>query len=113
MYCKTYETKVRNLLIENKLDFIHDTPIYHSGCDCASKRRIDFWKIIGNTILAIEVDKNQHSGYDKKDEEIRYDDLFMYFSGKWIFIRFNPNRYKKAGVTYNPKMHERTPHLLN
>ena len=29
--------------------------------------------------------------YDPKDEEIRYDDLFMVHSGKWIFIRFNPD----------------------
>ena len=29
--------------------------------------------------------------YDKRDEEIRYDDLFMAYSGKWIFIRFNPD----------------------
>ena len=27
--------------------------------------------------------------YDKRDEEIRYDDLYMAYSGKWIFIRFN------------------------
>ena len=24
-------------------------------------------------------------------EEIRYDDLYMIHSGKWIFIRFNPD----------------------
>jgi hypothetical protein len=68
--------------------------------------------MIGNTILAIEVDENQHSGYDKKDEEIRYDDLFMHFSGKWVFIRFNPNKYRRDGVVYNPKMYERTCRLL-
>lgn len=112
MNYKTYETWVNNALIENKFDFVHDKPIYHSGCDCSSRRRIDFWKIIGNTILAIEVDENQHSGYDKKDEEIRYDDLFMHFSGKWIFIRFNPNKYKKGNKTCNPKMHERIPVLI-
>ena len=27
----------------------------------------------------------------EKDEEIRYDDLYMIHSGKWIFIRFNPD----------------------
>jgi hypothetical protein len=36
-------------------------------------------------------DEHAHSGYDKRDEEIRYDDLFMAYSGKWIFIRFNPD----------------------
>ena len=29
-----------------------------------------------------------HRYYDKK--EIRYDDLYMVYSEKWIFIRFNP-----------------------
>jgi hypothetical protein len=28
------------------------------------------------------------------DEEIRYDDLYMIHSGKWIFIRFNPDGRK-------------------
>jgi hypothetical protein len=30
-------------------------------------------------------------GYDPKDEELRYDDLYMIHSGKWVFIRFNPD----------------------
>jgi predicted metalloendopeptidase len=47
--------------------------------------------LIGNTILAIETDEFGHRSYDKTDEEIRYDDLFMIHSGKWIFIRFNPD----------------------
>jgi hypothetical protein len=42
-------------------------------------------------ILAVETDEFGHRGYDQKDEEIRYDDLFMIHSGKWIFIRFNPD----------------------
>jgi hypothetical protein len=112
MNCKVYETKVRTMLTEHKLDFTYDKPIYHSGCDCSSRRRVDFWKLVGNTMLAIEVDENQHSWYDKKDEEIRYDDLFMHFSGKWIFIRFNPNKYKKGNAVLNPRMEERIPKLL-
>lgn len=112
MNFKTFETKIRNVLIENNLEFTHDKPIHHSGCDCSSRRRVDFWKIIGNTILAIEVDENQHKDYNKKDEEIRYDDLFMHFSGKWIFIRFNPNKFKKGSAVFNPRMETRTPRLL-
>jgi len=42
-------------------------------------------------MLAIETDEFAHRKYDEKDEEIRYDDLFMVYSGKWIFIRFNPD----------------------
>jgi hypothetical protein len=64
-------------------------------------------------MLAIEVDENQHKYYSEKDEEIRYDDLFMHFSGKWIFIRFNPNKFKKStGLIVNPRMEERLPRLL-
>ena len=48
-------------------------------------------KIIGNTILAIETDEFGHRGYDQIDEEIRYHDLYMVHSGKWVFIRFNPD----------------------
>jgi hypothetical protein len=65
--------------------------MYTGNCDCTHRRRIDHRKLIGNTILAIETDENAHADYDAHDEEIRYDDLFMIHSGKWIFIRFNPD----------------------
>lgn len=42
-------------------------------------------------MLAIETDEDAHRGYDVQDEVQRYDDLFMIFPGKWIFIRFNPD----------------------
>ena len=61
------------------------------NCDCTHRRRIDHRKLIGGTILAIETDEFGHKSYDQHDEEIRYDDLFMIHSGKWIFIRFNPD----------------------
>ena len=59
-------------------------------------------------MLCIETDERQHSNYDKIDEEIRYDDLMMVFSGKWIFIRFNPDSYKNSkGMRCNPKIEKR------
>ena len=54
--------------------------------------------MIGNTILAVETDEFGHSSYDEKDEIIRYDDLYMIHSGKWIFIRFNPDGNKKIDM---------------
>jgi hypothetical protein len=42
-------------------------------------------------MLAIETDEFAHRSYDEKDEEIRYNDLAMMFTGKWIWIRFNPD----------------------
>ena len=56
------------------------------GC-CETKRRIDLRMLINNTILSIEVDEHQHKKYIKYDENIRYENLFMDFSGKYIFIR--------------------------
>jgi hypothetical protein len=55
------------------------------------RRRIDHRKLIGATLLCVETDEFAHKRYDAKDEEIRYDDLYMVHSGKWVFIRFNPD----------------------
>ena len=85
---------VRNKINENFEGFVHNQALYTGNCECTHRRRIDHRKIIGNTILAIETDEYGHRGYDKKDEEIRYDDVYMIHSGKWIFIRFNPDKNK-------------------
>ena len=82
---------VRNVINENFEGLIHDKPLYTMNCDCSHRRRIDHRKLIGGTILAIETDEFGHKSYDQHDEEIRYDDLYMIHSGKWIFIRFNPD----------------------
>jgi hypothetical protein len=82
---------VRNHINSYFDGFIHDRPLYTGNCDCTHRRRVDHRKLIGNTVLAIETDEFGHRSYDKTDEEIRYDDLFMLHSGKWIYIRFNPD----------------------
>ncbi len=91
IYRHTKEIRVRNEINSHFEGFIHDRPLYTGNCDCTHRRRIDHRKLIGNTILAIETDEFAHNGYDPLDEEIRYDDLYMIHSGKWIFIRFNPD----------------------
>ncbi|MEB5039823.1 hypothetical protein RXP12_28990, partial [Pseudomonas aeruginosa] len=56
----------------------------------------------------IECDENQHRDRDKKDEEIRYDDLMMIHGGKFIFIRINPDKFiDKNGLKTNPTIDER------
>jgi hypothetical protein len=111
---KTKENYVRDFLKEIFSDFIHDIPLWTMNCDCSHRRRIDFRKLIGNTLLCIEVDENQHKRYNKKDEEIRYDDLFMIHGGKFIFIRFNPDMFiNKLGTKKNPYMKIRIEHLKN
>jgi hypothetical protein len=91
IYTHTKENRVRNAINDVFEGFIHDKPLYTGHCDCTHRRRIDHRKQIGNTVLAIETDEFRHSGYDPKDEDIRYDDLFMIHSGKWVLIRFNPD----------------------
>lgn len=109
---KTKENYVRDFLKEIDKDFIHDVCLWTGNCDCSHRRRIDFRKLIGNTLLCIEVDENQHKRYVKSDEEIRYDDLFMIHGGKFIFIRFNPDQFiNKLGTKKNPYMKRRMEYL--
>lgn len=111
---KTKENYVRDFLKEINTEFIHDIPLWTGNCDCSHRRRIDFRKLIGNTLLCIEVDENQHKRYEKKDEEIRYDDLFMLHGGKFIFIRFNPDTFTNSlGTKKNPYMKRRMKYLEN
>ena len=44
-------------------------------------------------MLCVETDGNQHKKYIKNDENIRYDNLFMDFNGKYIFIGYNPHKF--------------------
>jgi len=104
----TKEIRVRNAIREEFQGFVHDKPLYTGNCDCTHRRRIDHRKLIGNTIIAVETDEYAHRGYDEKDEEIRYDDLYMIHSGKWIFIRFNPDITK----TQNTDIEDRIVVLL-
>jgi hypothetical protein len=93
------ELIVRNFINEHYDGFVHNIPLYTGNCDCSHRRRIDHRKLFGNTILAIETDEFGHRGYDQVDEEIRYDDVYMIHSGKWIFIRFNPdNNVSKVDI---------------
>lgn len=110
---KSKELKIRDFINENYADFIHDKPIIiNNSCDCTNRRRIDFRKIIGNTMLAIEVDEFQHKRYDPKDEEARYNDMMMVFSGKWHYIRYNPDTYRDGNNNIqNPDVYTRLAHL--
>ena len=102
------ELKTRDFINENFKGFIHDKALWTGGCDCTHRRRIDHRCLINNTLLCIETDEFQHHHYNKDDEEARLNDLFMIHGGKFIFIRFNPDKYKdKTGKTRNPLLKTR------
>lgn len=113
---KSKELKVVIYILNKYEDFIYNKPFYvdlQGGC-CATKRRIDLRRLINNTMLCIEIDEDQHKQYIKKDENIRYDDLFMDFTGKYIFIRYNPDKYKdKYNKSKNPYFYNRMEALEN
>ena len=54
---------------------------------------------INNTMLCIEINENQHKRDMKCHENIRYDNLFMDFNGKYIFIRYNPDKFIDENTT--------------
>jgi len=91
------EIRVRNAITERAQSdlkfqgFVHNQPLYTGDCDCTHRRRVDHRKLIDGTMLAVETDEFAHRYYDAVDEEIRYHDLYMIHSGKWVFIRFNPD----------------------
>ena len=108
--CKTKEIAVRDFINTKFEGFHHDKPLWYNetACDCTTKRRIDHRKLINATLLCIETDENQHKSYSKQDEEARYHDLFMAYGGKFIFIRFNPDKYKdENGKSSNPMLFNR------
>ena len=119
--CKTKEQVVRKFINTNFDGFIHNKPIWTANCDCTHRRKIDHRILIGNTLLCVETDEKQHKGYQKKyddignlDEEIRYDDVAMIHGGKFIFIRFNPDKFtNNKGVKKNPILYLRLPKLKN
>jgi hypothetical protein len=110
---KTKEIAVRDFINSRFEGFQHDKPLWYNetACDCTTKRRIDHRKLINDTLLCIETDENQHKSYSKEDEIARYNDLFMAFGGKFIFIRFNPDKYTENGKSRNPMLVNRLPVL--
>ena len=44
-------------------------------------------------MLCVQVDGGQHEYYIKPDENKMYDDLFMGFDGKCIFVKYNKDKH--------------------
>ena len=65
------------------------------GC---SKRRPDLLLDLGEQVIIIEIDENQHIDYDCSCENKRLMELSQDLQHRPIvFIRFNPDSYKKNG----------------
>ena len=112
---KTFELKVKDFINASypTLEFQHNKLMSIGGCDCRYKRFIDTHIIINGCLLAIEVDENQHKGYDDDNEEARVNDIMMVYTYPHYFIRFSPNnRYKtKDGKYQTPQFTTRLAEL--
>ena len=104
----SFELLVKDMLMKEFPGlFVHDTTLWTGGCDCTHRRRIDFRTLVGLTLICCECDEFEHKYRDQHDEEVRYDDLYMIHSGKFIFIRFNPHPLTIKGVKHDPLISER------
>ena len=109
--CKTKELAVRDYINSNFEGFICDRRLKTGHCDCTIRRRPDLRILKNETLLVIEIDENQHKSYSEMDEETRYNDLYMAHSEKWIYIRFNLDKFKKNNKNVNPTLSRRLPVL--
>jgi hypothetical protein len=113
---KSKELKVISYLLNILKEWIYDKGFYvdlEGGC-CSTRRRIDLRYLYLNTMICIEIDENQHKNYIQINEEARYNDLFMDFSGKYVFIRYNPDEYKDENkIKQNPDFNIRMKILIN
>jgi len=97
---KSKELQVKAFLFEEFPDrFKHNKQLVIGDCTFPHRRYIDFHCMIGDTLVAIEVDENQHRGYDKNDEELRINEILhnIGFDKKMVFVRFNPDRFTEKG----------------
>jgi hypothetical protein len=111
---KSTEIKIINhICLKHDGVWYHDKPLYFDfdgGC-CISKRKIDMRQMIHGTMLCIEVDENQHKSYCKYDDFVRYNELVCDLTCKYIFIRFNPDKYKNNRSIRNPSLKYRLQQL--
>ncbi len=97
---RNYKTKERSVVAFVKSTF----PEYSWVCDKiiengCSKRRPDIFCDLGYQVLIIEVDENQHIDYDCSCENKRIMEISQDINHRpLIFIRFNPDDYKKEEV---------------
>uniref|UniRef100_A0A6C0IAT0 Uncharacterized protein n=1 Tax=viral metagenome TaxID=1070528 RepID=A0A6C0IAT0_9ZZZZ len=92
---KNYKTKERtivDLIIKkfNNYSWISDK-IIKDGC---SKRRPDLLLDLGEQVIVVEIDENQHQDYDCSCENKRLMEISQDINHRpLVFIRFNPDEY--------------------
>ena len=95
---KTKERAVADIVLEHftDVDWIADK-VVAGGC---SRRRPDMFLDLGDQVIIIEIDENQHQDYDCSCENKRLMEISQDVGHRNIvFIRFNPDDYIRADGT--------------
>jgi Holliday junction resolvase len=103
---KTKETTVVQHLQQTFLEFtwVADRRVF-DGC---SRRRPDLLVDLGNQVLVVEVDENQHTEYDCSCENKRLIELSRDVGHRpLVFVRFNPDEWVAADGTKHPSCFSR------
>jgi len=95
-------------LLESTQDLknpIHNKPV---GGECG-KYRPDFLYDATTHFVIVEVDEDQHRGYDPECERIRMINIVQALGLRCVFVRYNPDGFKIGGKTvraYEKKRHD-------
>jgi len=113
MHFKVWEPAVVSWINANFEGWRHNCRVPSDCGRPAAPRNLDHWKIFGNTLFCVETDEHQHNGYDAADERLRYSQFEEAFSGKQIWIRFNPDSFRdQNGKRRTPELAGRLRTLL-
>jgi hypothetical protein len=94
---KTKELEVKKFILDNFPDKLWRMDKRIDGG--SSKRRPDHLLDLGSHIIIIETDENKHTKYEGLYEITRINEISKDLEHRpIIFIRFNPDSYKKNGV---------------
>lgn len=99
---KYKELKVKAYLTQEfRGVFTHNARIWLGDCSSPFSRFLDFYVMIGDTLVIIEVDEHQHKGeqYSDENEQQRNAEILhnIGLDKKLVFIRFNPDSYRVDG----------------
>jgi hypothetical protein len=109
-YTKRKENAIKSVLDANH--FIYTNDKIPNGFECG-KERPDFVFYCKTHIVILEVDENQHSGYQCLCEQTRMVNLTQTFGGVPIFwIRYNPDSFKFGKKKTDITDSKRQSHLL-
>lgn len=104
------EFAVYDLLTNNNINFIYNKYLKEK---IEIIYRPDFVIKFDSIIVIIEVDENQHQGYNKDEEFKRMKVIYDHFKTKTAIIRFNPDEYKNDIDSFNPNLKFRLTVLMS